>query len=335
MSIDVHTHIVPSSLPPCLGTISDQVWPSVQTCDCRHARVMIGAKPYRDIEDNCWNVSRRLDEMTAMGITRQVLSPMPELMSWWIEAKDAHLLSRHINEQIAAMVAEAPERLIGFGMVPLQSVDLAMAEMIHLTRTLGLTGIELGTNVNGRALGHPDFAPFFALAAELGVPLFVHPLKPTGMDRLVGPPVLEQVLAFPCETALAISSLMTGGVIGRHPDLRLAFTHGGGAFGQVLPRLQHAWSLAPNLREAMPTSPRDMARTLFYDTLVYDPITLRFLIAQFGVEQLLIGTDYPFTIMETAPLGRLAEVGLSRDETQLVTDDNARRFLGLAGMTSA
>ncbi|MDE1174964.1 MAG: amidohydrolase family protein [Parvibaculaceae bacterium] len=327
MAIDIHTHIVPASLPPYLGHASDVPWPSIEHADCCHARVLVSGKPYREIEDNCWNTVRRIGEMTQMGITRQVLSPMPELLSWWLPAGDARNLGRYINEQIAAMVSEAPDRFVGFGMVPLQSVDLAIEELIHLTGTLGLKGVEIGTNVEGKAIGHPGFEPFFAEAEARGVPIFVHPLRPAGMDRLVGPAVLEQVVAFPCETAYAIASLMTGGLITRHPKLRIAFSHGGGTFGQMLPRLQHAWTMAPGLQKAMPRPPRELARTFFYDTLVYDRTALRFLIDQFGVGQLLTGTDYPFAIMEHDPHGRLGELDLSADQLRKITHENALRFL--------
>lgn len=328
MAVDIHTHVVPASLPPYLSAVADIPWPSVEHVDCCHARVMVSGKPYRDIEDSCWNAARRVEEMTEMGISRQVLSPMPELLSYWLPAEDARRLGRHINEQIAAMVAEAPDRLVGFGMVPLQSTALAVEELMHLTGTLGLKGIEIGTNVEGKPIGHPDFAPFFAAAEAQGVPIFVHPLRPAGMDRLVGPPVLEQVVAFPCETAFAIASLMTSGLIAKHPKLRIAFSHGGGAFGQMLPRLQHAWSLAPGLQKAMPQSPRELARMLFYDTLVYDPTALRFLIDQFGIDQILIGTDYPFAIMEKQPVGRLQEIGLRAGDIGKIAHENALRFLG-------
>jgi aminocarboxymuconate-semialdehyde decarboxylase len=327
-AIDIHTHIVPASLPAYAGRISDIAWPSVEHVDCHHARVLVGGKPYRDIEDSCWNAARRIEEMSGMGIGRQILSPMPELLSYWLAPDDARVLARGMNEQIAALVAEAPDRFIGFGMVPLQSSDLAIDELTHLIGALGLKGIEIGTNVEGKPIGHPDFAPFFAEVEARGVPVFVHPLRPAGMDRLIGPPLLEQAVAFPCETGLAIASLMTSGLLAKHPKLRMAFSHGGGTFGQMLPRLQHAWSIAPGLQKAMPRSPRDMARGLFYDTLVYDETALRFLKDQFGLSQILIGTDYPFAIMEKRPLERLREAGLSASEIDAVTHLNAKKYLG-------
>ncbi len=328
-AIDVHTHVVPASLPPSLGAASAMTWPSIEHVDCCHARVLVGGKPYRDIEDSCWNVNRRVDEMNAMGIARQVLSPMPELLSYWLPADDARHLARHINEQIATMVADAPDRLVGFGMVPLQSPSLAIEELIHLTEVLGLKGVEIGTNVEDKPIGHPDFAAFFAEVEARGVAVFVHPLRPAGMDRLVGAPILEQVVAFPCETAFAIASLMTSGLLAAHPKLRIAFAHGGGSFGQVLPRLQHAWTIAPGLKKAMPQGPRDLAGLLYYDTLVYDATALRYLAAQFGTSQLLIGTDYPFAIMEHKPLERLSEAGFSGSDIDAVTHINAKRYLDI------
>ena len=327
-AVDIHTHIVPASLPDYAGSLRDIAWPSVEhNGDC-HARVLTGGKPYRDIDHRCWNTALRVEQMERMGVERQVLSPMPELLSYWFPAKDAQLLARSVNEQVAAMVAEAPSRFAGLGMVPLQSPDLAIEELLYLKSELGLAGVEIGTNVNGTPIGHSDFDEFFAAAEAQEVSIFVHPLHPTGMEKLVGPPVLEQVVAFPCETALAAASLLTGGIVERYPRLRIALSHGGGAFGQVLPRLQHAWSLAPGLQRAMKSSPAELARMLFYDTLVYDPLTLRFLIDRFGVDQVIVGTDYPFAIMEAEPIRRLQEIGLSETDREKIQNSNALRFLG-------
>jgi aminocarboxymuconate-semialdehyde decarboxylase len=214
-------------------------------------------------------------------------------------------------------------------MVALQDMDLAIRELEYVMRDLGLRGIEIATNVNGVPLGHPTLEPFFAAAESLGAAIFVHPLRPVGMDRLVGPANLEQVVAFPCETALAVASAITGGLMQRHPGLRIAFSHGGGAFGQVLPRLQHAWSSFAAVKAAVKEEPRAAARRMFYDTLVYDPTALRFLLDSFGLGQLMVGTDYPFSIMDREPTKRLASLNLSDAETEQLLFGNARRFLGL------
>lgn len=326
-AIDIHTHVVPAELPSYSGG-GDLPWPSVRHSACCKAEVIVSGKLFREIDDRCWNVDRRVEGMARMGVGMQVLSPMPELLSTWFPAAAAAQLGRAVNAAIAAMVAQAPDRFAGLGMVPLQDPELAARELEHAMRELGLRGVEIGTNVEGRAIGDRFFDPFFAAARELGAAIFVHPLRPAGMDRLVGPPVLEQVLAFPCETALAAGSLITGGTLDRHPGLRIALSHGGGALAQLLPRLQHVWSLAPKLQESC-GAPVALARSLYVDSLVYDGTALRFLFDSFGTERVTIGTDYPFVIMETDPVGRIAALDLPPAERALVLSGNARRFLGI------
>jgi len=326
--IDVHTHIVPAELPAHMGT-ADIAWPSIYHTDSCHAQVVIQGRNFRDITDACWSIERRFEHTAEMGIGAQVLSPMPELLSYWLPAKDAQVLARHINEQIAEMVRQAPDRFYGLGMVPLQDLGLAIAELDYIVKTLGLRGVELGTNIEGKPLGDPAFEPFFAAVEVLDAAVFVHPLRPAGADRIVGPKNLEAVIAFPCETALTIGSIVTGGLMERHPRLRFAFSHGGGGFGQVLPRLQHSWSIDKALQERVPTPPTETARRLYYDSLVYSETALRFLMAQFGVTQIVLGSDHPFGIMEKRPVARVDKLALPDRERELILSGNALRFLGL------
>lgn len=121
---------------------------------------------------------------------------------------------------------------------------------------------------------------------------------------------------------------MVGGVLQRHPKLRIAFSHGGGVFALVLPRLMQGWKLQKDLREKV-RSPAEQARTLYYDTLVYDPATLAFLIERFGLTQLCLGTDHPFSIQETDPVGQVDALMLPHDDRALLFSGNARRFLGI------
>ncbi len=295
--------------------------------DCQHKNVMIDGKNFRTVSDQCWDVARRAEAMAEMGIARQVLSPMPELLSYWLPRDDALALIRHVNDSIAGMVARAPDKFIGLGGVPMQDPDAAVRELERLMRD-GFRGVELGSNVNGAALGDPRFEPFFAAAEELGAAVFVHALHPSGKERIVGPPALMAYIGFPLETAYTIASLMTGGTLTRHPRLRLAFSHGGGAFASILPRLTKGWTIKPEFAALIGVSPHEHARRLYYDTLVYDPPTLRFLIETFGVRQLCLGTDFPFDIHERHPIEAVAALKLSDGEVKLLHHDNAARFLG-------
>ncbi|MFM9426632.1 aminocarboxymuconate-semialdehyde decarboxylase [Variovorax sp. GrIS 2.14] len=332
--IDVHAHVVPERLPAYVGNKLPAQWPSTAAAPdagglC-HRHVMIAGKNYRTISEKCWSVTRRLSDLPDMGLSHQAISPMPELLSYWMEAADAHQLVRFLNEQIAMMVAEGGGALIGMGAVPLQSIDLAIAELRYVTETLCFAGVEIGSNVNGTPIGDARFDPFFEACEALDAAVFVHALKPTGMDRLVGPAPLQQVLAYPTDVGLAAASVITGNLLTRHPKLRIAFSHGGGTLALLLPRLQKGWGVFPALQEQVPQSPVEQARRLFFDTVVFDPPTLAHLVATFGGTQLMVGTDYPFNFHERAPIAQIDATGLSAAVREQLTTGNARRFLSRA-----
>jgi aminocarboxymuconate-semialdehyde decarboxylase len=327
-AIDVHTHFVPEHLALRPNGAQENTWPSMAPAQsCCHRHVMIAGSVYRTVTDQCWDAPRRIEDMAPMGITHQVLSPMPELLSYWMPAKDAQVLLRDINEQMARLVAAHPDKFSALAAVPLQDVDMAIAELEYAKNTLHMAGVEIGSNINGRPIGAPEFDPFFAAAARLDMAVFVHAIRPAGMERLIGPPIFEQALGFPNEIGVAAASAITSNMLVRHPTLRIAFSHGGGSLAMLLPRLQHAWNAFPVLRETMQVAPDEQARRLFYDTLVYDKKALRYLVERFGAERLMVGTDYPFAILETDPLGRLVEAGFDAATVTRLRHDTAAHFL--------
>jgi aminocarboxymuconate-semialdehyde decarboxylase len=335
--IDVHAHIVPEHFPRYLGRTVPSPWPSTEDAPparglC-HRHVMVGGKHYRTLDERSWSPARRLADLPAMGLATQVVSPMPELLSYWLDLADAQPLIRFLNEHTAALCAESGGRLLGLAAVALQDVDAAIAELTHAVRTLGLVGVEIGSNVNGVAIGDARFEAFFAACVALDVPVFVHALKPAGMERLVGPAPLQQVLAYPTDVGLAAASVITGGLLQRLPALRIAFSHGGGTLALLLPRLQQGWGVFPALKDSIAESPREQARRLFFDTLVFDAPTLRHLVDSFGAQALMLGTDYPFNFHERRPVERLAEAGFDAATRDALAFGNARRFLGRAPVT--
>jgi aminocarboxymuconate-semialdehyde decarboxylase len=332
--IDIHAHIVPGHFPSYLGSTIPASWPSMADAPPQrglcHRHVMIAGKTYRTVSEQCWSVPRRLSDLAGMGLKHQAISPMPELLSYWMDASDAQPLLRFLNEQIAEMCAASDGVLLGLGAVPLQDVDLAIQELRHVIETLGFAGVEIGSNINGVPIGDPRFLPFFEACVALDAAVLVHAIKPAGMDRLIGPPPLQQVLAYPTDVGLAAASVITGGLMQQLPSLRLAFSHGGGTLAMLLPRLQQGWQVFPALRDSIPESPIEQARKLFYDTLVFDAQTLSHLVARFGSSQLMLGTDYPFNFHDRTPLDSLAAAGLDAAALDQVTAGNAKRFLARA-----
>jgi aminocarboxymuconate-semialdehyde decarboxylase len=327
--IDAHAHVVPENFPRYIGSAMPADWPSMAPAHECHRSVMIAGKNYRTVSDKCWDTAKRLQDLEAMGLELQAISPMPELLSYWMQPADAQQLLRFLNDEIARMVADSGGHLVGLGAVPLQDMELALRELEYCVNTLGLAGVEVGSNINGKPIGAPQFDPFFEACEQLGAAVFVHAIRPAGMERLVGPPPLQQVLGYPTDVGLAAASVLTTNLIERRPRLRIAFSHGGGTLGLLLPRLHQSWSVFPALQESITASPREQARKLFYDTLVFDVPTLAHLVSLYGPTQMLIGTDYPFNFCETAPVDAIEAAGFDETTRELMIRSNAQRFLGI------
>ena len=328
--IDVHAHVVPKVLPvdPTGGSIGG--WPFVHCEACgRKAQVRLGAKPFRDIDDRSWDVERRVADMDEDGVAAQALSPMPELLSYWFDAAATLELGRGVNHAIGDMVARRPDRFFGLGTVPMQDPDLAAREMADLRGRFGLVGIEVGSNINGAYLGDPRFDPVFAAAQENDLAIFVHALHPLSAKDIARHPMLPPFAAFPVDTALCAASLIMEGVLERFPRLRIAFSHGGGALGPVLHRMEFGWASSDRFGGRLPQSPKAYARRFFYDSLVYDQAYLEHLTSHIAPGQVFLGTDYPYLIMQPEPRAFIAEAAARPGVGPSIWSDAAHRFLGL------
>jgi aminocarboxymuconate-semialdehyde decarboxylase len=324
----VHTHFVPEQLPSMADRAGGDRWP-VTKCVCgkaNHKHVMISGKNFRTITDQCWSPERRITDMEQEGIDIQVLSPMPELLSYWFKAEDALNFSRHINQQLSEFIEFSPKRFWGLGMLPLQDPEMAAKEIKSLKNDFRLKGVEVGTNINGRSIGDPFFTPFFAEAETEEIAIFIHALHPLGNERIVGPPALSAMIGFPTENALAIASLITGGILEKFPNLKVFVSHGGGTFSTILPRLNYGWETMEDIRKICPHSPSYYAKKIYYDTLVYNPKTLNYLKDMVGQSQLMIGSDYPFAIREKFPGHWLDQMEISQEVKDHIKFKNALQF---------
>jgi len=330
MIIDVHTHIVPEHFPPRAGHAAGDNWPFMDHGRTRPdtADVMIGDRNYRTVDDQCWSAVRRIKDVADQAIDQQVISPMPRLLDYGINAEDGRALARYLNETIAELVTGTPGKFYGLGSVPLQDVDMAVRELEGV-KAQGLHGVEITTNVNGVSPGDPRFLPFWREIERLSMSVFVHGQGPTFAERLVGPAYLENAIGFPMENAFAAASVVTGGVMEECPDLRVCFSHGGGPFTMVLPRIQHLWHNNASLREAMKQEPMTYARKMFYDDILFDNRTLAYLIEMVGIGQVCIGSDYPFMSRPQLPEEEFAALALSDADREAVGWRNTLRFLGV------
>lgn len=324
--IDVHCHVVPLDLPldPTGGKLAQ--WPRMRCCGGHGATFVAGATS-RNFDERSWLAARRIDFMDQNEIAVQVLSPLPELLGYWFEPAATALLCRHINDTLARMVEAHPERFAAFGGLPMNDAQLAIDEARRL-KALGFAGVEIGSNINGISPADPRFADVLAALHELDLAVFVHGIRPATEGRLVGPAVLAPLVGIPMDTALCVASFIGARVLEQLPDLRVGFSHGGGGIGAVLDRLQHMWSVMPELRGQMPHSPLFEARRFFYDILTFSPDYTRFLLAMLGSDCLFIGTDFPAAGMGLMdPMSFVRQLDLCARDHDNIVYRTARRFL--------
>ena len=326
--IDVHTHILPPDLPDYRAR--DARFLALEHLDsCRARLVRADGTTFRALEQNAWDTDVRLRECDKAGVRIQVLSTIPVFFSYAAEAQDAHDLARYLNDHIAGVVQSHPDRFVGLGTLPLQDPDRAIRELERCMNELGMAGVEIGTHVNEWNLEEPALFPVFARAEALGAAVFVHPWDMMGAQHM--PKYwLPWLVGMPAETSRAICSLLFGGVFDRLPRLRVLFAHGGGSFPGTFGRIEHGYRVRPDLCGTDTTqSPRDQLGRFFVDSLVHDPLALRFLIDLVGVERIALGSDYPFPLGEAEP-GKIFDAlsHLSASERRRLEWGTALEFLG-------
>jgi aminocarboxymuconate-semialdehyde decarboxylase len=290
----------------------------------------IDGKLFRTVQDNCHDPCCRLADCDRHGVDMQVLSTVPVMFSYWAQPQHTHDLARFLNDHIAGVVRDYPSRFAGLGTLPMQDAELAIRELERCVGELGLRGVEIGTNVNGKNLDHPDLFPVLAAAERLGAAVFVHPWDMLGKERMQKY-WLAWLVGMPAETALAIGSLIFGGVLERLPRLRIAFAHGGGAFPGIVGRIERGFHARPDLCAVdNANAPCRYLGRFYLDSLVYDADALRCLIRLVGVNRIALGSDYPFPLGEDEP-GQLIEslTDLSDAERQRLLAGTALEFLGL------
>jgi len=207
--IDVHAHHFAADLPDFVASTGDARWPSlVVDVDRTRGRIMLGDQQFRAVSPPLWDRDARLAAMDAAGVTVQLVSPVPIMLTYWAEPRLGHEFARAVNDSIAEEVRAAEGRLRGLGTVPLQDPALAIAELRRLTSELGLDGVEIGTHAAGLELDDPAFAEFWAEAEACGAAVFIHPLDGGGdAIRRRGVPY-DFGLGMLTDTAMAVQNLL-------------------------------------------------------------------------------------------------------------------------------
>ena len=281
-----------------------------------------------NLGEGAYDASARIKVLDEMRIDLQAISPSPILLFYWDEPAVASYFSRLQNEAIQTVVEKYPDRFVGFGSAPLQSVAEAIA-VAEEAKTLGLRGLEIGTTVGAKPLDDPTFEPFFERVEALDLLLFVHPTE-DGIDT--DDPVmtmLGNVVQFPYRTTLMIERMILNGMFDRYKNLRLCLSHGGGLLAFNIWRLDHAYKLRPEFRKNISQPPSTYLKKLYFDSIVHSASALQYLIQVAGVDRVVIGTDYPMGMGDFEPISKIESLSLSDEQRNWVLGANAARALNL------
>ena len=263
----------------------------------------------------------------------QLLSGWIDLSAYALDGDAGVEYSRRYNEILAEEARQRPGRFHALGTVPLQQPESAAGELAYAVRDLGMVGAQIATTVAGVDLDQAGLDPFWEAAEDLGCLVVIHPCDPLpGVD--LSRNFLDNMVGRPAESTIAVAHLLFSGALERYPGLTICVVHGGGFLPYQLGRMQRGFDAVPRLAaQNISTSPSEMARRLYYDTVLHDPGPLAFLVGQVGADHVLMGTDYPFPMGDPTPVETVNAIpGLSDEQRQLIVGGNVARLLdGIAG----
>jgi len=330
-SIDIHAHLMPQCLWRTVATGSDWYGTRYEPGDGLGFTVTQGKRSRIATPKVRFTPEERLADMDAQGVDVQVVSIHMPLVSYHLEPAEGRRLARDVNDEIAAMTRQWPQRFAGLATLPAQDVGAAIDELERAVRVLGLKGAELDTAVNGDNWDEPRFLPLFKAAEAMGAVLFFHPQPQHNFllqrTERYG---LANSLGVIVEDTLIVAILIFGGILDACPDLKVCIAHGGGVACFGMGRLDRGWQVRPEAREHTPRPPSAYQRRLHYDCVVGSEAALRFLIDSVGVDRVVLGSDWPFVRWDPSPVAWVQGLeSLSREEKDGILCRNVTTLLGL------
>jgi len=333
MVYDVHAHCIPADAIRWMERHGPEVGIEVGSTDSGKdsGKIVVLDGRYRtaplriDLTDR----AARIETMDRTGVDVQILASWIDLTGYQLDRAGGICWSRALNEAIAAEAAQAPDRLLALGSVPLQDPSVAAEELHRAMSDLGMVGVEIATTVDGRALDLAGLDEFWAAAEELGAFVLLHPMAPLpGVD--LARYFMDNIVGRPAESTVAFAGVLFSGVFERFPALTMCVVHGGGFVPFQIGRMTQGYRQKPGLvGKHLSREPIDyLRRNVYVDTVLNEPASLRFLVDLLGAERILVGTDYPFEMGDLDPVGFVRSAGLSEPDVEAILSGNAARIFG-------
>jgi aminocarboxymuconate-semialdehyde decarboxylase len=309
-SFDMHAHILEKETVALLNEATPEAQVSLVDTDDEYSDLTVRGVTYHKFPRGGWDVERRIADMDRYGFDRQLLAVTPQTMLNDIAPEPGLLASRVQNDAIAARVRAMPDRFLGLATLPMQAPELAAEELGRAMTEGGLSGAMIGSNTNGRNLDDPALDPLWAEAERLGAFILIHPVKVAGIDRQRDY-YLQNFIGNPLDTTIAAACLVFGGVLERHPDLKIVLSHGGGFVPYQAARWIHGWAERDEAKVRLKGEPGPSLDRLYYDAILHDGAPLQYLVDWAGSDRVMLGSDYPFDMGQYDLLGVIDDLRLT------------------------
>jgi aminocarboxymuconate-semialdehyde decarboxylase len=328
MPIDAHAHYVPPSILETVEARAREFGLSViqhpPSCSCAfHFEYGLKVRPFfpKLIEA----VDRRIEAMELQGVDRQVLSMWADIFAYGLPRAQSRGWHRFLNEHLSRLCAANDRKFSFLASVPLPHAGDSAAELEYAVKELGAVGAVVAANVEGTNLGEVELDSFWLAATSLDVGVFIHPVQAQAGGR-IAKFALAQIAQYTVDTTLCVGSLIFSGVLDRFPALRLLLSHGGGSFPYLTGRFDcmHERMDRAAQGDVALQPPSAYLGRFFYDTILHDPVILRWLADRVSMGRLVLGTDYSFPPAELDPLGNVRRAGFSAAEIDAVAEQNPR-----------
>ena len=329
-SIDIHAHIAPSD---AVNLGEGQEWHgfTVERGESGRTTLMRGSKRYWLHPKFLLTPEQRLAEMDSLGIDVHVLSTWTQMYNYDLPVDVCAATSRGCNDYVAELCKRWPDRFMGLATLPMQDVEAAVIELERSVNGLGLKGAQINDHVNGRTYDESEFAPFWQAVEDLGALILFHQVEnDTVVNNRTSSYNLANSIGNLADRTVTFASLVYGGIMDRHPDLKLCLAHGGGYTCFGAGRLDRGWQVRSEARVNLQHPPSAYVDRFYYDCLTHSEEALRFIIDTAGADRVFLGSDWPFDMGIDSPAEWINGLeSLTQEEKDAILYKNLESLFGI------
>lgn len=287
--IDIHGHYMP--------LVNEPWFPITKGQD---GTLRVAGRPPQKVNPGLTDLSKQVESMKELGIEFRILNPAPQSIMYDSSPEDSLRFCRAVNDLMAAEVAKYPGYFAGMANLPMQSVEMAVAELIRAVKDLGMKGAQIGSNVRGKDLDDPSFIPFWKTVSDLDCTILMHSTNPAGAERLKEY-YLANMIGNRFEVTLAACRLIFSGTMDAFPNLKIVVGQGGGYLPYAAGRMDHAWEAEEAPKKNVKVPPSTYIPRFYFDSITQRESEFVYLVSQVGLDRVAIGTDAPFDMGDPDP----------------------------------